>query len=272
MQPTRYVTKFWQTTPDGRFSLRRSHILQAFCKLDDIDKVPLIYCEANELVKLPPVTADPVSELVIANSACLKEIEGRISQLHDDLAGLRTLTARVETSISSTPSPPSSYAAAVGASVSNVSGFSGHRVSRPDRAENLMIFGLPEAECLPDFKRKVDELLNFLTGRPVPVKDLYRLDHRKNTSNSSTPTSSRPRPVLLKLMSSWDRRLVLSAVRDFKGYSVKGIFVREDLSPEERLKRRGRNASRTASAVATDSNPRAVSPTTSQGPGPVSED
>ena len=27
MQPTRYVTKFWQTIPDGRFSLRRSHML-----------------------------------------------------------------------------------------------------------------------------------------------------------------------------------------------------------------------------------------------------
>ena len=45
---------------------------------------------------------------------------------------------------------------------------------------------------------------------------------------------------------------------------MKGIFIREDLSPEERLKRRDRNASRTASVVATDSNLRAVSPTTSQ--------
>ena len=26
VQPTRYITKFWQTTPDGQFSLRRSHI------------------------------------------------------------------------------------------------------------------------------------------------------------------------------------------------------------------------------------------------------
>ena len=39
-------------------------------------------------------------------------------------------------------------------------------------------------------------------------------------------------------MSSWDRRLVLSAVRELNRFSVKSIFIREDLSPDERKKRR----------------------------------
>ena len=61
----------------------------------------------------------------------------------------------------------------------------------------------------------------------MPIKDLVRLGRRRDPLDSST---SRPRPVLLKLLSSWDRRLVLSAVRELKGFSVKGIYIHEDLS------------------------------------------
>ena len=39
-------------------------ILLAFSKLDEVDKIPLVYCEASDLVRLPPIAADPISELV----------------------------------------------------------------------------------------------------------------------------------------------------------------------------------------------------------------
>lgn len=48
----------------------------------------------------------------------------------------------------------------------------------------------------------------------------------------------RPRPILLKLASSWDRRLIMSEVHNLKDFKLKGVFIREDLSPEARLKRR----------------------------------
>ena len=94
--------------------------------------------------------------------------EGKISQLSVDLAGLHTLTAKVKASMSATPSP-SSYATAVRAAVvvdsgSPVSGDHprsppiSHKVSR---ADNLVIYGLPEAKSLPDFKAKVEEFLNL---------------------------------------------------------------------------------------------------------------
>ena len=54
-------------------------ILLAFSKLDEADKVPQIFCEATDLVKLPPIATDPISDLVRGNKACLHEIEGKIS-------------------------------------------------------------------------------------------------------------------------------------------------------------------------------------------------
>ena len=76
----------------------------------------------------------------------------------------------------------------------------------------------------------VNSMLEFLTGRPTPVRDMFR--YKK--PGGDEPTSSHPRPILLKLASPWDRRLVLANHSNLKHYGVKGIFVREDLSPEGR--------------------------------------
>lgn len=56
-------------------------ILQAFTKLDEVDKVPEIFCKATELVKLPPIATDPISELVTGNASSLKLNEDKISQI-----------------------------------------------------------------------------------------------------------------------------------------------------------------------------------------------
>ena len=108
-----------------------------------------------------------------------------------------------------------------------------------DRQENLVIFGVEESGSIQDMDR-VRRILSFLVPDAPPVKDLFRLGRRKN-SNADSSTSeqiSRPRPLILKLMSPWDRRLVLSNKYRLKEYEVKGIFIREDLSPEERAKRK----------------------------------
>ena len=100
----------------------------------------------------------------------------------------------------------------------------------------MIVFGLPEVESLPDLKKLVDELLHFLIGRSVPLNDLFCLGCQKKTSDSVV--QCRQRPVMLQPLSSWDRRLVLSAVHKLKGYTVSNICIREELSPMERQKRR----------------------------------
>jgi len=125
-------------------------ILLAFSKLDEADKIPQIFCEATDLVKLPPIAAYPISDLVLGNKACLQEIEGKISQLHAQITALQESTSKVEANISTAPSPPLSYADAVRAVSSSVSGVSGQSVSglksADKRAGNLIVFGLPKVE------------------------------------------------------------------------------------------------------------------------------
>ena len=58
---------------------------------------------------------------------------------------------------------------------------------------------------------------------------MFRIGRFKKPRGDES-TTSRPRPILLKLASPWDRRLVLANRSNLKHYSVKGIFVREDLS------------------------------------------
>lgn len=67
-------------------------ILEAFTKLDDVDKVPLIFCEVAELVKLPPISVDSTTEIVMANSARLSEIGNKLADLHN---GVLELQAKV---------------------------------------------------------------------------------------------------------------------------------------------------------------------------------
>ncbi len=208
-------------------------ILEAFSRLDDVDKVPLIYCEATELVKLPPISPDSTSELVMVNGARLAEIENKVSELQEGVAELKS---KVNSNLSSVPVtvPQESFATVVKTSVQANAPLPNRDISNKERSNNLVVFGLPEVGSLQELKSSVDELLQFLVGKQVDLNDLFRLGRK-----SATPSESdRPRPVLLKLTSSWDRRLIMSTVRKLKEYDHKRVFIREDLSLEARQKRR----------------------------------
>jgi len=229
-------------------------ILHAFSKLDEVDKIPEIFCEATELVKLPPIAIDPIGEMIAVNASSLKVIEDKISQLQADFA---RLSSKLEPSASSN-SPPASYVSALKSvphttpalAMPPLSGRPG--ASTASHADSLIVFGLPEAKSLPDLRQSVDELLTFLVGRSVPLNDLFRLGRLKQPDVPMASPLARPRPIILKLASAWDRRLVLSAVRELKGYSTKRIFIREDLSPEERQKRKEKGRARNPPAADAD--------------------
>ncbi len=95
----------------------------------------------------------------------------------------------------------------------------------------------------------VDDFVGLSTNTEDLHNDLFRLGRPRKASDHSNSVPLPPRPVILKLASAWDRRIVLSTVRKLKDYAVKRIFIREDLSPEVRQKRREYYLSRNASGA-----------------------
>ena len=43
------------------------------------------------------------------------------------------------------------------------------------RELNLALFGLQETSSIVETKEYVDEILDFIAGRPISIKDLFRL-------------------------------------------------------------------------------------------------
>ena len=120
---------------------------------------------------------------------------------------------------------------------------------QPDTREvNLILFGLSEQGSILDTKDVVDELLEFLAGKPMQIKDMFQLG--KVTRSSGTGTSVRPRPILLKLFTAWDHKLVLLRRGNLRGFRISRLFLREDVPPEHRL-RMGRHRPSTADSSST---------------------
>ena len=118
-------------------------ILLAFSKLDDTEKIPQIYCEASELVTLPPIAADPISEFVTGNRVCLQETEANISLIQEKLARLNATTSSVEVNLASIR-PSSSYTVAARKGHSSVSRTSVPKVTRVSLASRAVHLG-PQA-------------------------------------------------------------------------------------------------------------------------------
>ena len=66
--------------------------------------------------------------------------------------------------------------------------------STDDRSCNVILFGLPKGRSLVESKMLADEVLEYLSGKPIPMKDVFRLGKYVQPS-----ASSHPRPILIKL-------------------------------------------------------------------------
>ena len=77
-------------------------------------------------------------------------------------------------------------------------------------------------------------IMVFLCGHTVQIRDVIRLGRQ---AKPSVDGNSCPRPVLVKLATVWDERLVLVSRPKMKEFRVGRIFIRSDLSTEERARR-----------------------------------
>ena len=124
-------------------------ILVAFDKLDEIDKLPEIFCEAVDLVLLPPIVADSCAELVQHNGSDLEAIELKLDSLRTEMSNFSSKMGNIESCLAGLP--PQYNATAFGNDRSPPPGSSFKPPSRPrvssaltDRRENLVVFGIKE--------------------------------------------------------------------------------------------------------------------------------
>ena len=95
-----------------------------------------------------------------------------------------------------------------------------------DRSYNIVIFGVAENRQITVWKNKIDDILQFVVGRAIEVTDAFRLGKF---------SSDRARPILVKLHSIWDRRLILKSTWKLKTYPDR-VFIGPDESLEVRRK------------------------------------
>jgi hypothetical protein len=96
-----------------------------------------------------------------------------------------------------------------------------------DRSLNLIVFGVKEDRNADVWRRRVDDVLIYVTGKSIDVVDLFRLG-RFNPDKT--------RPVLVKLRTVWDKRCILSKCMNLKHYTERGIFIAADDPVEVRRK------------------------------------
>ena len=76
-------------------------LLEFFDSLDANDKLPPVYCEPNDLLKLPPLVLDPVSNQIRESCKSLRKIGSSIHELKEHLrASLSKELATVKNQIS----------------------------------------------------------------------------------------------------------------------------------------------------------------------------
>ena len=88
--------------------------------------------------------------------------------------------------------------------------------TQPDRSCNLVISGVAEDRDPAIWRDTVTRVLALAAGRDVRIGDAFRLgrfDERRN------------RPILVKLMSAWDRRVILSGAHKLSGDHHRRLVV-----------------------------------------------
>ena len=85
-------------------------------------------------------------------------------------------------------------------------------------------------------KAIVDEVLEFLAKKPILIKDMFCLG--KYARSTSMPNPARPRPILVKLSTAWDRKLILLRKSNLREFRIRHLFLREDVPPDHMLRQR----------------------------------
>ena len=175
-----------------------------------------------------------MAEQLESNSQVLHDLKSAVERLESKLSTCPLITSNPNSGDHSSDqsttyaskvasfTPPASLSYSMGAK----------SLQSSDRDSNLVLFGLSETHSLIESKEVVDEVLEFLAGKPVQIRDMFRLGKINRPPTASSQPC--PWPVLIKLAVAWDRKLVLLRKRNLQKFRIKRLFLREDLPSELR--------------------------------------
>ena len=153
-------------------------------------------------------------QLDISVADLASSITGSVKQLQDQMSAFQVkMQQQLDTAME----------------IVQTSGQSAHPVKHkiePDRYLNIVMFDIRENRDQTVWRSEVDKILKMITDRDIAVADGIRLGGR------FVPDSDKVRPVLVKLQSAWDRRLVLaSAYKLSSSTEYRGtVFIKPDQS------------------------------------------
>ena len=154
---------------DKRSSLAANwdDILQAFDFLDSSDLIPHILCVALDLLTIPSLSPDPVSDKIHYDTISLRNLVSLESKFPTFLNSVSTgshggtYASAVSSSVPLPPKSPPSQIQSRSASRSPV--------QRDTRDSNIIILGLPESGSIVETKSTVDKVLEFLLENLFPL-------------------------------------------------------------------------------------------------------
>jgi len=143
-----------------------------------------------------------------------KKLTESTQMIQDQLSQLAATCAQIMVSSSSSGGPTPSDG----------------RTHPVDRTRNIVISGIAEDRNSSVWRSKVADALFAAAGHHIQILDAFRIGGRFDQRKT--------RPILVKLQSAWDRRVVLSGAHNL---SNDARFVRVFLSADEPLDVRRRN-------------------------------
>jgi hypothetical protein len=94
------------------------------------------------------------------------------------------------------------------------------RNSPPMSSDNaILLFGVDEDKCFDVWYDKVEHIIQFIAGRPVEIVDMFRLGRYE---------ASKVRPVLVKLHTTWDCRVLVNGASKLRNYDSRVYLVRHE--------------------------------------------
>jgi hypothetical protein len=101
-------------------------------------------------------------------------------------------------------------------------------VQQDDRSLNVVVFGVPEDRSATIWRKTVDDAMEHVLDHAADVVDMFR---------PGRYDAGRVRPVIVKLRTAWDRRLLLANSRKLKDFQPQKLFLSADEPQDVRRKK-----------------------------------